>query len=219
MGVITDDEVEEMLENQRALRAVTVGGPSGLASRLIPSSTGEGFNGDHVSREIESATAGKAPAAAPATEPAAAEPADNANEQPKTEDAKTEVDDAAVRNSPDAGSTSQAEEGSDPAGKTEADPGQSSTGSPTGDDTAAAGGNAAGGSPFNFKAFSDELNKATQQKSLKAFSDAFRLKNAWTTETEAAETLRKIYEVHQRRIKDKTDFKEVHAELSELGAI
>lgn len=70
---------------------------------------------------------------------------------------------------------------------------------------------------YDYKAYSLALMRAEQKRSLGTFDSEFRNKNGWCTDDAALPTMRKIYEVHLRRVEGALKVDAVNAALKELG--
>lgn len=70
---------------------------------------------------------------------------------------------------------------------------------------------------YDFGAYNRALARATQKKSLDAFSNDFRAKNAWTTEEDALDVLRAIYKLNAQKLKGELTAQQFVEGLKELG--
>jgi hypothetical protein len=225
LGVFSDDEITEIAYEGAAQNARRVAPLKDRLQGATPAPTDGGFSADNVQRALPDARQVpmevlKDREPVEAAQQKEGPPARQQRDTKSDEDGSAQAD----RNGPDAAKASS-EEGSKPAADSGAGEDPASRGAPTDVGGGAGAGSSAGTAPapkdgasYDFKAYSEALMRATQDKSLKQFDADYRNTSGWTTDEAAIPTLRKIYAVHSDRIKKKTDLKQLDADLRELGA-
>lgn len=202
LGVYADEEMEFEIAAQNAR---PIASAQERLATATAADTGAGFARENVTRALPDRR--QVPMDEVRTQDKV--PADTNKQEEKQGSVEGERSDA--RNGPGEAS-SQTTKGSEPAAASGAGSDQPSRSQPDGQ-----GGNHE--PEFDFKSYSDALMRATQDKSLSSFDSDYRNKNGWTTDEKALPTLRSIYALHKRRIKDRMGLKEVHAELHQLGVL